>query len=177
MAMQAANDRKPMFSAQGETYSDDEADNIIDLEVVPEQSGESAPTGLIRDRSIHAALDKNKQKRRVKREEGEPAATVLDEPMVVKAEPVSPVQTTRELPGLAAREKGKGRQDDVMRDEDVQVDMDVDGNRLENGAEQEVITVQAVDLDNVVIEDYEEDLVADFVQMPGAVSVDLTGKR
>jgi hypothetical protein len=170
-------DRKPLFTAQGESYSDDENDTIIDLEVVPEQSGESAPTGLIRNRSIAASLLGNRRKSVKADPEGESAsATVRDAPFVVKEEPASPEKQNRALPRPAAR-KGKGpaeRTDDRLGEADLSVDMDVDGNRIEpeiSVAEQEEVEAkQAIDLDEIIIEDYEEDITGDFVQIEGEVS-------
>jgi len=169
-------DRKPMFTAQGESYSDDENDTIIDLEVVPEQSGESAPTGLIRSRSMAASLLGNRRKSVKTDPEGEEAsATVRDAPFVVKEEPASPEKQNRALPRPASR-KGKGpagRTDDRLGEADLSVDMDVDGNRIEPEPaveEQEQVAVKsAIDLDEIIIEDYEEDITGDFVQIEGEV--------
>lgn len=189
--MHANADRKPTFTAQGESYSDDENDNIIDLEVVPEQSGESAPTGLIRHRSIAAALKEKEgrgKKKSVKAEPGSGQADEVggssgvrmrDQPVVVKEEPASPEKQARELPptGGRGRDKGKGpattgRTDDRLTDADMDMDVDVNGNRIDQvvEAEKEVVEAkQAIDLDEIVIEDYEEDITGDFVHLEGEV--------
>ena len=171
-------DRKPTITAQGESYSDDEND-IIDLEVVPEQSGESAPTGLIRHRSIAAALGDGRKKP-VKTEAGAGESTgtrVRDQPVVVKEEPMSPDKQDRALPPVArGKDKGKGpagRTDDRLTDADMSMDMDVDGNRISQAVEEEKEVTeakQAIDLDEIVIEDYEEDITGDFVHLEGEVS-------
>ncbi|KAG7562584.1 hypothetical protein FFLO_01957 [Filobasidium floriforme] len=188
-AMHANADRKPTFTAQGESYSDDENDNIIDLEVVPEQSGESAPTGLIRHRSIAAALKEKEgrgKKKSVKAEPGSGQADeqggssgvrLRDQPVVVKEEPTSPEKQARELPptGGRGRDKGKGpatagRTDDRLTDADMDMDVDINGNRIDQlvEAEKEVVEAkQAIDLDEIVIEDYEEDITGDFVHLEG----------
>lgn len=127
-AMQAAQaDRKPLVTPQGESYSDEENDNIIDLELVPERSGDSAPTGLIRDRSIAAALEgQNKQ--------------AAKKSSLVKPEPTSPLPDDPQPLG-----------------DYVEVPMD----------EQEVLEAkQAVNLDEEIIHDYEEDISRDFVPSP-----------
>ena len=190
-AMHANADRKPTFTAQGESYSDDENDNIIDLEVVPEQSGESAPTGLIRHRSIAAALKEKEgrgKKKSVKAEPGSGQADEVggssgvrmgDQPVVVKEEPASPEKQARQLPptGGRGRDKGKGpatagRTDDRLTDADMDMDVDINGNRIDQvvEAEKEVVEAkQAIDLDEILIEDYEEDITGDFVHLEGEV--------
>jgi hypothetical protein len=179
-------DRKPTVTAQGESYSDDENENIIDLEVVPEQSGESAPTGLIRHRSIAAAL-KDGRKKPVKAEReneaghetgqaGSSGLRMWDQPVFVKEEPASPEKQARTLPPIGrGNDKGKGpagRTDDRLTDADMSMDVDVDGNRVDQVVEEEQEVVeakQAIDLDEIVIEDYEEDITGDFVHLEGEV--------
>lgn len=141
-----------MFTAQGEEYSDNEGGDRIDMEVVPEEMGESAPTGLIRDRSLKAAGVGAKKKADKK-----PTRTEL-----VKPEPgASPVQEAR----VTTRGKGKERADDTLMDVDENLDLDESGARIE----QDGHVAQPIDQDDSEDEEVEEDMTGDFWPEEGMV--------
>ncbi|KAJ9122096.1 hypothetical protein QFC24_004323 [Naganishia onofrii] len=148
-----AGERKPMFTAQGEEYSDNEGGNRIDMEVVPEEMGESAPTGLIRARSLKAAGVGAKKKGK---EDKKPK---IDNTLV-KPEPTSPEQVPTQSKGKG---KGKARVDDTLLDVDENMDLDESGARLED----EPVSTQAIDQSDSEEEEEEEDMTGDFVAEEG----------
>jgi hypothetical protein len=145
-----------MFTAQGEEYSDNEGGNRIDMEVVPEEMGESAPTGLIRARSLKAAGVGAKKKGK---EDKKPK---IDNTLV-KPEPTSPEQVPTQSKGKG---KGKARVDDTLLDVDENMDLDESGARLED----EPVSTQAIDQSDSEEEEEEEDMTGDFVAEEGMVS-------
>ncbi len=158
-----------MYTAQGEEYSDEETQGgqvqIIDMELVPAELGESAPTGLIRDRSMVDGVDARGKPKRGKRK---PKMEVRggEGAHIVKAEPADEVV----VPG-AGPARRKEREDDTLLSEDEDVDVDVAGVRVGSDAP-EVDTTQAVDMSDSEIEEEEEDMTGDFVKEPGMVSGD-----
>lgn len=172
-AVNKPTERKPIFTAQGEEYSDQEdaGIEIIDMELVPEQMGESAPTGLLRDRSMGDAVGEQRRPRRsnkVKREQQPPAAADADG-VTVKPEPISPEDRSVPLPP-----RRRPREDDAMLSDDEDVDVDAQGRRVDVSAsatpEVGSSKKQAVDLSDEEEEEEEEDLFGDFAQEPGYVS-------
>ncbi|KAJ9120628.1 hypothetical protein QFC22_002557 [Naganishia vaughanmartiniae] len=149
-----AGERKPMFTAQGEEYSDNEGGDRIDMELVPEEMGESAPTGLIRARSLKAAGVGAKKKG--KKEDKKPRISNT----LVKPEPTSPEQTPTQSKGNG---KGKARMDDTLLDVDENMDLDESGARVED----EPVPTQAIDQSDSEEEEEEEDMTGDFVQEEG----------
>lgn len=178
-------DRQQQFTAQGEAYSDEEygGKDIIDLELVPDEMGESAPTGLIRDRSIQMAQDKKAKKakkvkgevdraaaRQSKKIDKAPGFNVKDEPM---SPPLNPsIGRISRAQSIASKDgdDDKSSLGDIERD----VDMDgttVSGTATPDGDEEPVpAKLRAVDLSESEDEDEEEELAEDFVQEPGKVS-------
>lgn len=154
-------ERKPMFTAQGEEYSDPEDNGveIIDMEVVPEQMGESAPHGLLRDRSLvgpgATETDGKKKKKKIKTDAD--AANVKDEPM----SPSGPRPPRR-----------KAREDDTMLEDDEDMDVDSRGMILDSTSPTPEVEPksQLLDLSEDEEEEEEEDLTGDFVTEDGFVS-------
>jgi hypothetical protein len=140
-----------MFTAQGEEYSDNEGGDRIDMEVVPEEMGESAPTGLIRDRSLKAAGVGSKKK-------GDKKPTRKE---LIKPEPTSPEQAPR-----VTRGKGKERADDTLMDVDENLDLDESGARIEEDGH----VAQPIDQDDSDDEEVEENMTGDFWPEEGMVS-------
>lgn len=128
------------------------------MEVVPEEMGESAPTGLIRARSLMAAGVGAKKKG--KKEERKPT---LDDTLV-KPEPTSPKQAPTQSRGKG---KAKARVDDTLLDVDESMDLDESGARVDD----EPVSTQAIDQDDSEEEEEEEDMTGDFVQEEGMVSL------
>ena len=140
-----------MFTAQGEEYSDNEGGGRIDMEVVPEEMGESAPTGLIRDRSLKAAGIGAKKKADRKPAPGD---------LVVKPEPTSPEQAA-----TVAAKKGKERADDTLMDVDENLDLDESGVRIDEDGH----VAQPIDQEDSDDEEVEEDMRGDFAPEEGMV--------
>lgn len=139
-----------MFTAQGEEYSDNEGGDRIDMEVVPEEMGESAPTGLIRDRSLKAAGIGTKKKADKKPEPRD----------LVKPEPTSPEQTA-----AGANRKGKERADDTLMDVDENLDLDESGARIDDDGH----VAQPIDQEDSDDEEVEENMRGDFAPEEGMV--------
>lgn len=140
-----------MFTAQGEEYSDNEGGDRIDMEVVPEEMGESAPTGLIRDRSLKAAVVGAKKKADKKPNPSD----------LVKPEPTSPEQAP-----AGSTKKGKERADDTLMDVDENLDLDESGARIEKDGH----VAQPIDQEDSDDEEFEESMKGDFALEDGMVS-------
>ncbi len=137
------------------------------MELVPEELGESAPTGLIRDRSISAKGKEDKKERfKGKRKEKNMEVKEGEEMTIVKSEPMD------EVAPIALPNRRVERLDDTMLSEDEDVDVDMDGNRLtiSDEATPEVAAIQAVDLSESEGEEEEEDMTGDFIKEGGMVS-------
>lgn len=148
-----------MFTAQGEEYSDNEGGDRIDMEVVPEEMGESAPTGLIRDRSLKAAGVGAKKKTADKK----PSPSVL-----VKPEPTSPGQAP-----TGSTKKGKERADDTLMDVDENLDLDEFGARIEDDGH----VAQPIDQEDSDDEEVEESMKGDFAPEEGMVRAPPTAAK
>jgi DNA-directed RNA polymerase III subunit RPC4 len=140
---------------------------IIDMELVPEELGESAPTGLIRDRSISVkGKGKDKKDRLTALKKATMEVKEGEGMTIVKSEPVD------ELTPVPPPKKRVERVDDTMLSEDEDVDVDMDGNRMSISDETtpEVTPVRAVDLSESEGEEEEEDMTGDFIKEDGFVS-------
>jgi hypothetical protein len=139
-----------MFTAQGEEYSDNEGGDRIDMEVVPEEMGESAPTGLLRDRSLKAAGVGAKKKADKKPNPSD----------LVKPEPTSPEQAP-----AGSTKKGKERADDTLMDVDENLDLDESGARIDEDGH----VAQPIDQEDSDDEEFEESMKGDFAPEEGMV--------
>ncbi|KAJ9091646.1 hypothetical protein QFC19_009016 [Naganishia cerealis] len=153
-------ERKPMFTAQGEEYSDNEGGDRIDMEVVPEEMGESAPTGLIRDRSLKAAGVGAKKQGAGNKGKEDRKPTAQETSASVKPEPTSPEQ----VPTAKSKGKGRTRVDDTLLDADENMDLDESGARMDDEVP---VSAQAIDQDDSDEEEVEEDMTGDFVLEEG----------
>lgn len=137
------------------------------MELVPEQMGESAPTGLLRDRSLLGG-EERKQRRNARVKQEQRAERPAPDVVTVKPEPISPGDRSVPLPP-----RRRVREDDAMLSDDEDVDVDAQGRRVDvstSGTPEVSSKKQAVDLSDDEEEEEEEDLYGDFVQETGYVS-------